>query len=103
MKLTINNNEIELKYSFRALMMFENITDKTIELNTLGDILTFFYCVVCASNRNIEITFDSFIDWLDDNPTAVVEFREWITDQMIKNSMLKKSPVEPVKKAKSKK
>lgn len=103
MKLTIKNNEFELKYSFRALMMYENITEKTIELNTLTDILTFFYCVICSSNRDAALSFDDFIDWVDTNPTVVVDFREWLTDQMIKNNMLKKSQLEPAKKSRAKK
>ena len=35
MKITIDNREYELKYSFRTLMVYENITNKSFEPKSL--------------------------------------------------------------------
>ena len=85
MTIQINQKEIELKYSFRALMIFENITKRSFNPQTVSDIVIFFYSVVLGSNRNINIEFDDFIDYLDENPEKMNEFSEWLTSVLNKN------------------
>lgn len=88
MTIQINQKEIELKYSFRALMIFENITKRSFNPSTVSDIVIFFYSVVLGSDRNINIEFDDFIDWLDDSPEKMNEFSEWLTSVINKNKSL---------------
>lgn len=86
MKVNLNDKEIELKYSFRALMAYENVMDKSLEMNTLSDILTFFYCVVVTSAKDNSIKFDDFMDYLDEHPEAVAEFNSWLSTVIQSNS-----------------
>lgn len=79
MKITINNHEVELKKTFRSYVIYESITDKIFAPKTMSDIITYFYSVVLASDRNLELTFDEFIDWLDDNEDALNDFEQWLT------------------------
>lgn len=88
MKITIDNKEYELKYSFRALMIYENITKKSFNPKTLTDILVFFYSIVCASVRDNTVEFDDFMDMLDSNPELVQEFSEWIVNVLTVQSGL---------------
>lgn len=78
MKLTIKEKEIELKYTLRSLILFENITEKSFNPQGLSDMLTYFYCVVVASSKDYSLSFDDFIDWCDENPEALGEFSEWL-------------------------
>lgn len=89
MKVIIKEEEIELKYSFRALMLFENIKGESFNPSTLTDILTFFYCIVIASKKDLNITFDDFMDWLDDNPYIVNDFSEWLSNISLVNEKLR--------------
>lgn len=91
MKITLNNKEIELKYSFRSMMMYENITGKSLEPKGLTDILTFFYCVVLASSKDYSLEFDKFIDWVDENPNSINEFGAWLSSVITVNNSLKKN------------
>ena len=86
MKVNLNDKEIELKYSFRALMAYENVMDKSLEMNTLSDILTFFYCIVITSAKDNSIKFDDFMDYLDEHPEAVAEFNSWLSTVIQSNS-----------------
>lgn len=79
MKITYNNKEYELKYSFRALMIYENITQKSFQPNTLTDIITLFYSIVLAAAKGDYIDYEEFIDWLDDNTGELNKFSEWLT------------------------
>ena len=80
MEVTIKGNTYPLKYSFRALMIYENITQKNFNPQGLSDVITFFYSVVVASSRDNNLRFDDFIDWIDDNPSSLNEFSNWLND-----------------------
>lgn len=89
MKVTIKGQEVELRYSMRALFQYENITGGSFNPKTLQDFATFFYCVVTSSNRDLDLTFDEFIDEvIDPNPQVMNEFAEWLSNTMQKNSFL---------------
>lgn len=91
MKITINDKEIELKYTLRSMLMYENITDKTFNPSTMSDVITFMYCIVVASSKDYSLKFDDFIDWLDDNPNIINEFGEWIQTVAQNNNVFKKN------------
>lgn len=91
MKLTINDKEIELKYSMRSMMLYENITQKSFTPTTMTDLITFMYCVVVASSKDYSLKYDEFIDYLDENPTVLNEFSEWIVNVISANDTLKKN------------
>ena len=79
MKITLKEEEIELKYGFKSLIIFENITKKPFNPSTLEDMIIFFYSVTLASKKEYNITFDEFIEWLDEEPSRLTEFSEWLS------------------------
>lgn len=89
MKVTIKEQEVTLRYSMRSLFMYENITGQSFNPKTLQDFCTFFYCVVCSSNKDLDLTFDDFIDEvIDPNPQVMNEFAEWLNSVMQKHNFL---------------
>lgn len=90
MKITINEKEIELKYSFRALMMFENINGNTYNGGGLTEAITLFYCIVVTSSKDYSLDYDYFIDWLDENQDTLKEFFTWISTIGNNQNKLKK-------------
>ena len=79
MKIHILGRDIELKATFRAYLIFENITGKSFQqLSTLVDVLTFFYATILGSAKTTDISFDDFLDYIDANPNIVTEFSEWM-------------------------
>ena len=80
MKIQILDREVELKSSFRAYIIFENITGKSFQsVQTLSDVLVFMYATILASLKTTDISFDAFMDYIDSNPSVVTEFSEWLT------------------------
>jgi len=67
MKIRFKEKEIELRQSMRALLAYENISNKNFEPKNLTDILTYMYCIVLTSSKDYSITFDEFIDYIDEN------------------------------------
>lgn len=88
MKVKYNNKEYELKYSFRALMVYENITNKSLDIKGLTDIINFFYSVLLVAAKGDVIQYDDFLDWLDENPNELEKFSSWLIGILKQNSLL---------------
>ena len=94
MKVVIKEQEIELKKTMRSYMMFESITDKAFAPKTLTDMVTYFYCVVMSSHKGLELTFEEFIDWLDEHDEMMQQFTQWLAGvNEIEAGMTKKKRV----------
>lgn len=94
MEIQINDRKITLKKTFRSYIIFESATGKPFAPKTLTDTIMYFYCVVIASDPDLELSFDAFVDWLDSAPTALQEFTEWLVKQSeIESSTAKKKTV----------
>ena len=91
MEIVINEKTISLKYSLRAMMMFENITEGTLTPSSLTDVITFFYCVVLASSMDYSLEMEQFIDWLDEHPDTLNEFGGWLQTVVTNQNKLKKN------------
>ena len=102
MKVTIKEQEVELRYSMRALFMYENITGQSFNPKTLQDFCTIFYCVLCSSNKDLDLTFDEFVDYLDEDPSKMSDFAEWLNSVMQKHNFLSNSTQSKEKESKGK-
>lgn len=78
MEITINDKTIKLKKTFRSVIAYEQAMKKAFNPTTISETIMYFYCVAIASDTTIELTYDEFINWLDDNPTAIKDFTEWL-------------------------
>lgn len=92
MKITINNKDIELHFSMRILMMFEEIFNRALigsDLATYNTLVKLFYVGVLSSARYNKIEFDmdfeQFVDYLDEQENAMQEiakFGVWFADKL---------------------
>lgn len=84
--ITINETNYKVKQSFRALMLFEEMTGKSVALMSekIADVLKLFYCVLKANNsESFNYSFDEFLDLMDDYPEAITSFTEYLTSQLV--------------------
>lgn len=87
MTLKINNEELELVYSFRSALYFEQIAGHNLDFNTLtaNDLVTLFYSVTISSLQKAKkpvITMIDFLDVIDDNggEKCLTDFTTWYVD-----------------------
>ena len=98
MRINIKDKEIELKYTFRAYIIYEQITDENFTPKGLKEIITLFYSFLMSSDRDNTITFDEFVDYLDENPTVLDEFSQWLKEHMeVQRRVSKEGEGEPSK------
>ena len=94
MEITIKNKTITLKRTFRSLIAYESATGKAFNPKTVTESIMYFYCVIIASDMELELTYDEFMDWLDNNPTALQDFTQWLIEQTeIESKLTKKKTV----------
>lgn len=90
MKVKIGRKNVELKWKLRSLLMYENITDESFSPKTLQDLITYLYCVVVSSSGDYDLTYDKFIEEIDDQPTIIAEFKDWLENVVEVQEKLKK-------------
>jgi len=84
MKLKINGEDLELTYSFRINLYYEEISGKSLDFQNVKseDLVNLFYATVVSSLQKAKkptISFLDFLDCIDDNggEKMIVEFSNW--------------------------
>ena len=77
--ISINNKEYKVKNTIRAMFIFEQITKKPFQIETLLDNYVYFYSILLASNPDNLIDWDEFIDALDNDPSIFKQLNEILT------------------------
>lgn len=86
-EITLNNKVYKVKYTIRALFIFEQITGKSFKLETLLDNYVFYYSIILANNPDNIIDWDEFIDALDNDPKKLEEFGKVLSDEEKKDKL----------------
>lgn len=87
MTITINDKEYKLKYTIRALFIFEQITGRAFEIKTTMDNYLFFYSMLLANNPDNLLDWDEFIDAMDNDSTLITQLNKVIEDSTKKNQL----------------
>lgn len=86
MKIKVNGKDLEMHYSMRSFVIYEEITGKSLnfeDITSLSAIVNLFYSNVLASMQyagmELTLTYNEFWNYLDDNngPELIKEFSEW--------------------------
>ena len=85
--MEINNKEYKLKYTLRALFIYEQITGKVFQLLTITDEYLFFYCILAANNPEMDLTFNQLIDAIDEDPNIMIEFQNFMKSELEKQNI----------------
>ena len=82
MKIKINKKNIEVKCSIRSYIVFETLTQKPFAIINTTDWYLFVYSCIMASNPDLNLTFDSFLDWVDGNKKEYIEVSQYLTSML---------------------
>ena len=74
-KITINGKELKVKLSLRNHMVYERIRGYA-EMITLEDKIVYIYATLLVHNESLEMTFDEFINALDEDQSILNQFAE---------------------------
>ena len=96
--ININGVDYKIKYTIRALFIFEQITGKSFQLNSLLDNYVFFYSMILANNKDNPLNWDDFINAVDNDPTLFVRMSDIINEEQNKNTVFNKEEDDKEKK-----
>lgn len=65
MNITIKEKQYKVKYTIRALFIYEQITGKPFNIVALFDNYLFFYCLILANNPDNVLDFNDYLDAID--------------------------------------
>lgn len=88
MTIKIKDNEITLKYTMRSMMIYERIMNTTFSPNGLTEVMVYFFSTILASSKGIDLTFDEFVDWIDENPNTLQDFNSWLMTILERNGYI---------------
>jgi len=98
MELTIKDKQYTIKYTLRALFIYEQITGKAFKLETLTDQYLFSYSLILANIPDIEMSFDDFITECDLNPELITSMQQFIAKEAEKQAVYVKDKTDSKKK-----
>jgi len=99
--IKISGVDYKVAQSFRALMLFEDMTAKSVNAmnESIADILKLFYCIIKGNNMRIfNYTFDEFVDLIDEQPEAFEMFTEYLKEQAKGQAETNKQPKKKIRK-----
>ena len=80
MTIKYKGKEYEIKFTYRALMIYENITNTAFQPNNFTGIINYFYSALLAAAKGESIDYNEFIDWLDENPDELNKFSMFLDE-----------------------
>ena len=88
-KIKIKGKNYNIKYTIRALFIFEQITNKPFKIETLLDNYIFFYSMILANNQDKAeiISWDDFLDALDNDPNLFTKINSAVMDKEEKDKI----------------
>ena len=96
MKVNIKGKEIELHYSMRIHILYENVMNQSLSAvqNKTTSLVVLMYCAIVASIQkarlNLPLSYEDFMDWIDEQgPDIFSEFSKWFTESVEAYSGLK--------------
>lgn len=79
--MEINSKNYKLTYGLRPMFVFEQMTGKAFEINTLLDTYIFCFACIISNKENPKLDFNEFIDYCDAHPEIMQEFGEFMSSQ----------------------
>lgn len=93
MEVTIKGESYKIKYTLRALFIFEQITGKSFGVESSMEQFLFYYAILLANNPGMTMSFEDFIDACEpdaEGSQAIIQaFSDLLTAQEKKMSLMK--------------
>lgn len=99
MKIKINDIELELHYGYNELMLYENMTQESVDYSNfkISNLVHLFYaCILGACLRqkiSPILTYDEYrFNWIDEHKKELEEFCTFVVNQVtIQDQIIPKS------------
>lgn len=80
MTIKIKDTDYKAKATIRAIFLWEQISERNFEIKSMLDNYLYFYCVMLSNNPDF-MSWDEFIDALDEDPAIIINLSKALTQQ----------------------
>ena len=86
-EIEINGKNYKLKYTIRSLFIWEQITGKSFKIENMLDNYLFFYSMILANNSDNILSWDDYINAMDEDPMLFKRMTDIIEEQQKKDNL----------------
>lgn len=88
--ILINGKEYPIKYGIRSMLIQEQITQKPFSLDNMNEQLVFLYACLLAADNELTMTYEEFLDSVDEDMSIIIRFGEYLAEQQKKEKNILK-------------
>ena len=88
--ILINGKEYPIKYGIRAMLIQEQITQKPFALDNMNEQLVFLYSCLLAADNELTMSYEEFLDAVDEDMSIIIRFGQYLAEQQKKESNILK-------------
>ena len=88
--ILINGKEYKIKYGIRAMLIAEQITQKPFSLDNMNEQLVFLYACLLAADNELTMTYEEFLDAVDEDMSSRIRFGKYLAEQQKKEKNILK-------------
>ena len=88
--ILINGKEYKIKYGIRSMLIAEQITQKPFSLENMNEQLVFLYSCLLAADNELNMTYEEFLDAVDEDMSIIIRFGEYLAEQQKKEKNILK-------------
>ena len=88
--ILINVKEYPIKYGIRAMLISEQMTQKPFSLDNMNEQLVFLYACLLAADNELTMTYEEFLDAVDEDMSIIIRFGQYLAEQQKKEKNILK-------------
>ena len=88
--ILINGKEYPIKYGIRSMLIQEQITQKPFSLDNMNEQLVFLYSCLLAANNELSMSYEEFLDAIDEDMSIIIRFGQYLAEQQKKEKNILK-------------
>ena len=88
--ILINGKEYKIKYGIRSMLIQEQITQKPFSLDNMNEQLVFLYSCLLAADNELSMSYEEFLDAVDEDMSIIIRFGQYLAEQQKKESNILK-------------
>lgn len=86
--VTLNGKTYRLKYTLRGLFIYEQIAGVPFSPEKTLNVFLLIFCFLIVNNEDFSMSFEKFVDILDNEPKTVESILKWMSEETDRMSLL---------------
>lgn len=86
--ITIGGKEYKLRYTMRGQFVYEHIAGVPFSPDKLLNVYLLIFCFLLVNNEDFRMTFDEFINALDEEPETIGAIMKWMEEETRRMSLM---------------